>query len=87
MSYVRGGEDEGLHDKHHARVTRGIIWEGLGRGIKPRGVNVNVKGKEKELGWRVVEDGVSFGTKGTGRIIMAEGSYGGNKVSNLAPLF
>lgn len=77
MSYVRGGEDEGLHERHHARVTRGIIWDGLGRGAK----STKIKGKEKETGWRVIKEGVSFGPKGKGRIIVADGSYGGTKVS------
>ena len=76
MSYVRGGEDETLHERHHSRVVRGAIWDGLGNGSKSRG-----KGKEKDTGWRVVKDDISFGTKGRGRIIMAEGSYEGVKVS------
>lgn len=79
MSYVRGGEDESLHERHHARVVRGVIWDGLGKGS--RSVAGKDKGKERDLGWRAVKDNVSFGTKGTGRIIMAEGSYGGAKVS------
>jgi N-acetyltransferase len=79
MSYVRGGEDQSLHERHHARVTRGIIWEGLGRS-KGKG-----KGKERgegECGWRVVKDNVPYGPqgKGRGRIIVADGSYGGAKV-------
>lgn len=80
MSYVRGGEDEGLHERHHARVTRGVIWDGLGRGS--RSATGRGKGKEeRDLGWRVINDNVGFGTKGKGKIIMAEGSYGGTKVS------
>jgi N-acetyltransferase len=81
MSYVRGGDDEGLHEKHHARVTRGIIWDGLGRGkksgkLKDGGANLSDKG------WRVIKENVPFGEKGKGRgkIIVADGSYGGVKV-------
>lgn len=79
MSYVRGGEDEGLHERHHARVTRGIIWDGLGR--SSRSTKMKGKEKDKEVGWRVVKDNVSFGPKGKGRIIVADGSCGGAKVS------
>ncbi|KAL7419611.1 hypothetical protein Q5752_005523 [Cryptotrichosporon argae] len=28
MSFVRGGTDAGVHDRHHARVVRGIPWDG-----------------------------------------------------------
>ncbi|WOO78984.1 N-acetyltransferase ESCO2 [Vanrija pseudolonga] len=31
MSYVRGGDDEAVHARHHARVTAGIPWDGRGR--------------------------------------------------------
>jgi len=78
MSYVRGGDDEATHEKHHARVTRGIIWDGLGRGKARK----RVEGGDN--GWRVVRDNVPFGSagkgKGKGRIIMVDGSYGGTKV-------
>lgn len=75
MSFVRGSEDEGLHRKHHARVMRGIIWDGLGQGRH--------KGKGRaDGGWRVVRDGVSFGAeKGKGKIVVCDGSWGGSKVS------
>jgi len=74
MSYIRGGDDEGTHEKHHARVTRGIIWDGLGRGKRAKS---RVDG---EKGWRVIKDNVPFYGKGRGRIIVADGSYGGVKV-------
>lgn len=85
MSYVRGGDDEGLHEKHHARVTRGIIWDGLGRG---RRIKARPKSKSQEVGevvvtdkgWRVIKDNVPFGAKGKGRVIVTDGSYGGTKV-------
>ncbi len=72
MSFVRGGEDESLHEKHHARVARGIIWDGLGR-----------KGKSKETGIAIVRDGVVFGKErgGRGKVVMCDGSLGGSKVS------
>ena len=74
MSYIRGGDDEGTHEKHHARVTRGIIWDGLGRGKR-------VKSKvDGDKGWRIIKDAVPFNGKGRGRIIVADGSYGGIKV-------
>jgi len=77
MSYVRGGDDEATHEKHHARVTRGIIWDGLGRGKKIKKVgSVDVLDK----GWRVIKENVIFGGKGKGRIIIVDGSYGGSKV-------
>jgi len=80
MSYVRGGEDEGLHAKHHVKVVRGIPWDGLGRG----------KGKaraDNDGGYRVIIENVSFGSgreKGKGKIIMCDGSWGGVKVSYLS---
>jgi N-acetyltransferase len=82
MSYVRGGDDEGTHEKHHARVTRGIIWDGLGRG---KGKGKRGEGADRDNGWRVVRDNVPFGPggKGKGRIIVADGSYGGSKVCPL----
>jgi N-acetyltransferase len=74
MSYIRGGDDEGTHEKHHARVTRGIIWDGLGRGKR-------VKSKvDGDKGWRVIKDNVPFNGKGRGRILVADGSFGGVKV-------
>lgn len=69
MSYMRGGSDESLHSKHHAKVVRGIAWDGLG------------KGKAKEgTGWRVLEEGLRFGDTGRGRVIVCDGSWGGLKV-------
>ncbi|CAD6579680.1 MAG: hypothetical protein TREMPRED_002547 [Tremellales sp. Tagirdzhanova-0007] len=75
MSFVRGGEDEGLHEKHHARVTRGIVWDGLSRG----------KGQSREGGWRTVHDAVRFGRdgKGTGKIVVCDGSWGGSKLHDI----
>lgn len=67
MSFVRGGPDEGVHVTHHARVLRGILWEGM-------------KKREGE-GWKVVQEDVEFGGKRRGRIIALDGSFGGNKVS------
>jgi N-acetyltransferase len=95
MSYVRGGEDEGLHEKHHARVTRGIIWEGLGRRVMPKEKGKRAVANESfGCGWRVVRENVSFGPsagpgngvgrekgKGKGRIVVADGSFGGTRVS------
>lgn len=77
MSYVRGGEDEALHAKHHVKVIRGIPWDGLGKG----------KGKQtaSDAGWKVVADHVEFGSgreKGKGRVLMCDGSWGGQKVSS-----
>jgi len=76
MSYVRGGEDEALHAKHHVKVIRGMPWDGLGKG----------KGKQTgpDIGWKVVTDHVEFGSgreKGKGRVVMCDGSWGGHKVS------
>ncbi|KAL1410260.1 hypothetical protein Q8F55_004266 [Vanrija albida] len=34
MSYVRGGDDEAVHARHHARVTAGIPWDGRAPGSK-----------------------------------------------------
>jgi hypothetical protein len=77
MSYIRGGDDEGTHEKHHARVTRGIIWDGLGRGNR-------VKSKvDGDKGWRVIKDNVPFNGKGRGRVLVADGSFGGVKVCPL----
>jgi N-acetyltransferase len=77
MSYIRGGDDEGTHEKHHARVTRGIIWDGLGRGKR-------VKSKvDGDKGWRVIKDNVPINGKGRGRILVVDGSYGGVKVCPL----
>ena len=79
MSYVRGGEDEGLHAKHHVKVVRGIPWDGLGKGKgKARAVN--------DGGYKIVCENVEFGSgreRGKGRIIMCDGSWGGVKVSLL----
>lgn len=66
MSFVRGGPDEGFHATHHARVLRGILWEGMKKG-------------EGE-GWKVIQEDVEFGGKGRGRIIAVDGSFGGNTV-------
>ena len=79
MSYVRGGDDEGLHEKHHARVTRGIIWDGLGRGKKRVKAKVTVN-QVDDKGWRVIRENVPFGDKGKGRILVVDGSCGGAKV-------
>ena len=76
MSYVRGGGDDGLHAKHHAKITRGIIWDGLGKG--------KGKGKVNGQGWRVAAEDVRFGQgreTGKGRIVVCGGSWGGQKVS------
>lgn len=76
MSFVRGSEDEHLHAKHHARVIRGIPWDGSGKG----------KGKMiGDGGWKVVRDDVYFGEKsaGKGRVIMCDGSWGGQKVGTI----
>lgn len=76
MSFVRGGEDEGLHRKHHVRVMRGIIWDGLDSGRR--------KAKDQaDCGWRVVRDAVKFGSgkgKGTGKVVRCDGSWAGSKV-------
>lgn len=75
MTYVRGGEDEAVHARHHGRVLRGIPWEGLGRGMKGQ-----VKG---EKGWKELAE-VSFSKgsyKGKGRLVVCDGSWGGAKVS------
>lgn len=82
MSFVRGGEDESVHERHHARVVKGIIWEGMGRSKRPgKGVG---KGKERDMtdcGWKVVRDGVELGHgKVKARIIMMDSSWGGSKV-------
>jgi N-acetyltransferase len=96
MSYVRGGEDEGLHEKHHARVIRGIIWEGLGRRVMPKEKGKRaVASEDSGCGWKVVRENVSFGPstgpgngvgrergKGKGKIVVADGSFGGTKVSS-----
>jgi N-acetyltransferase len=86
MSYVRGGDDESLHEKHHAKVTRGSIWDGLGRGKLRKktgnGLGIGIGIGEKDCGWRIVKDNVPFGPggKGKGKVIVADGSYGGAKV-------
>lgn len=80
MSYVRGAEDESLHEKHHARVTRGILWEGLGRGKGKGKAKAHTGSEAADCGWRVVRDDVTFGVKGKGKIVVADGSYGGSKV-------
>lgn len=80
MTYVRGGEDEGVHSRHHGRVMRGIPWEGLGR--------TSGKGGNKgEKGWKEVGE-VNFGqgvNAGKGRIVVCDGSWGGPKVSSRNP--
>ncbi|KAK4689903.1 N-acetyltransferase, partial [Tremellales sp. Uapishka_1] len=75
MSYIRGGDDEGVHGKHHARVTRGIIWDGIGKG----------KGKAMGQGWRCVQDDIRFGSgnKSIGRIVVFDGSWGGSKMNDI----
>lgn len=77
MSFVRGSEDEAVHQKHHARVVRGILWEGLGRG-QDKG---KAKAESGERGSRVLQE-VEFGweRKGRGRIVLCEGSWGGLRV-------
>jgi N-acetyltransferase len=75
MSYVRGGEDEALHAKHHVKVIRGIPWDGLGKG-KGRATT-------SDAGWKVVADHLEFGSgreKAKGRVVMCDGSWGGQKV-------
>ena len=67
MSYVRGGEDDGLHAKHHERVVRGIMWDGLGNRGQTSGV-------------RVIEENALLGSHGRGRIISVEGSHGGTRL-------
>ncbi|WVO13194.1 hypothetical protein L204_100806 [Cryptococcus depauperatus] len=72
MSFVRGGQDEGIHVLHHTRVLRGIIWEGVKKG----------EGKD----WRVIDNDVPFGQgrgSGTGKVIVVDGSYGRNKLSEV----
>jgi N-acetyltransferase len=76
MSFVRSSPvDEALHKRHHARVTRGIVWDGLGKG--------KGKASERDVGWKVVRDGLRFGWKdeGGGRVVVCDGSWGGSKVS------
>lgn len=76
MSFVRGGEDEHTHAKHHARVIRGIPWDGLGKG-KGRALPGN------DGGWRVIQQDVKFGGEqysGKGRLITCDGSWGGQRV-------
>ncbi|WWC68775.1 uncharacterized protein I206_102710 [Kwoniella pini CBS 10737] len=73
MSFMRGGEDESIHIDHHTRVLRGITWDGLG------------KSKVDEKGWKIVKDDINFGLngKGKGKIIMVDGSIGGNKLDEI----
>lgn len=85
MSYVRGGDDEGTHEKHHARVTRGIIWDGLGRG--KRAAKSKSGSGVGDSGWRVIRENVPFAARGKGRILVADGSYGGTKVCPLTSRF
>jgi N-acetyltransferase len=82
MSFMRGGDDEGVHERHHARVVRGIVWDGLGKGKgKAAGQGAGGhKGEGAGQGWRVVQDDVCVGSV-RGRIVMLDGSWGGNKVS------
>lgn len=88
MSFVRGGDDESTHEKHHARVVRGIIWEGLGRAKISA---TKGKGKERardplESGWRVVRDNVELGDgKVRGKVVMLDASWGGSRVSSSLP--
>jgi N-acetyltransferase len=80
MSYMRSSPpDEILHKRHHARVVRGIIWDGLGKG---KGKYPTSKGEGKVTGWKVVSEGIRFGKRdeGVGKVVMCDGSYGGNKV-------
>ncbi|WVF67082.1 hypothetical protein IAT40_001827 [Kwoniella sp. CBS 6097] len=82
MSIMRGGNDEGVHAAHHARVLRGIVWDGLGKG---KGKAVTGAGAG-EQGWRVVKDDVVFGSgKGAarGRVVMVDGSWGGPKLAEI----
>ncbi|WVW79992.1 hypothetical protein I302_101965 [Kwoniella bestiolae CBS 10118] len=71
MSFMRGGEDEGVHIAHHTRVLRGIVWDGLG--------------KSREQGWKVVKDDIPFGDrgKGNGKVVVVDGSCGGNKLEEI----
>ncbi|OCF32379.1 hypothetical protein I316_06049 [Kwoniella heveanensis BCC8398] len=81
MSFMRGGDDEGMHAAHHARVLRGIVWDGLGKGKAKA-----VAGISGEQGWRVVKEDVSFGLgKGAakGRVVMIDGSWGGPKLDEI----
>ncbi|WVQ79064.1 hypothetical protein IAT38_001157 [Cryptococcus sp. DSM 104549] len=74
MSFMRGGPDETVHQAHHARVLRGIVWEGL------------KKGKGGEVGWKVVKDSVTFGEgkwKAKGRVVVVDGSWGGSKLDEI----
>ncbi|WWC99164.1 hypothetical protein V866_006059 [Kwoniella sp. B9012] len=76
MSFMRGGEDESVHNAHHTRVLRGITWDGLGKG----------KGKSRDdKGWKVVKNDIPFGEKekGKGRVVMVDGSYGGSKLDEI----
>ncbi|EIW68890.1 hypothetical protein TREMEDRAFT_68850 [Tremella mesenterica DSM 1558] len=72
MSYVRGGEDDAVHVKHHTQVVRGVIWDAPSK----------TKGKET-MRLKVVEEEIHFGQKGSGRIIMLDASCGGNKMEEI----
>nr|XP_018264561.1 uncharacterized protein I303_02731 [Kwoniella dejecticola CBS 10117]OBR86719.1 hypothetical protein I303_02731 [Kwoniella dejecticola CBS 10117] len=76
MSFMRGGDDEGIHVAHHTRVLRGIIWDGLGRSSKS---NLD------EKGWKVVRDDIVFGVdkKGKGKVIMVDGNHTGTKLDEI----
>lgn len=87
MSYVRGGEDEAVHAKHHVRVMRGIPWDGLGSGRKvgsgSGSVSTGLKktssgssgcgasGSTRDKGWRDVSEH-RFGQKREGRVRIVE---------------
>lgn len=86
MSYMRGGDDEGMHARHHARVIRGIVWTGATLASSA------TKGKERAgtgggAQIKVVRQDVRFGPRGTGRgkVVMLDGSAGGTKVSLMIP--
>lgn len=81
MSYVRGGDDEGTHTRHHARVIRGILWDNHSVGGQRKGKETAVAGAEL----RVVQEDVRFGPRGAGRgkVIMIDGSTSSSKVSFL----
>jgi N-acetyltransferase len=84
MSYVRSSpSDESTHRKHHDRVVRGIIWDGLGKGKgKAHFINKGEAAEGGGEGWKVVREGVRFGRRneGVGRVIVCDGSWGGSKV-------
>lgn len=82
MSYVRGGEDEAVHTKHHGRVVRGIPWEGLGRGSSRAGATAKGRALSRNgsdgattagsgssgPGWKEVDEFGAGGSRWEGRL-------------------